>query len=118
MSVRRAAAFGALALVILALPAAAGPCTQEIYDTDNALGKKLDAVAGAGRTATESPAATLHHQPTPKSIASAEERLGEMPLADAQAFGYAMEEARKADAAGDGAKCQKALDEARRVLER
>ncbi len=32
-------------------------------------------------------------------------------LADAQAFGYAMEEARKADAAGDGAKCQKALDE-------
>jgi hypothetical protein len=50
----------------------------------------------------------LHHQPTPGSVQSAER----MAIADGDA---ALERAHKADAAGDGAACTRALTEAKAI---
>jgi hypothetical protein len=63
-------------------------------------------------------AATMHRQPTPKSLAQAEERLGEISDKDAEAYLQAMARAVAADEAGNLAECEKALTEARRVLDR
>jgi hypothetical protein len=67
----------------------------------------IDAMAGGSRMGTESPAALEHHEPTPESLARAEQRLdggtkGETAMA-------ALAQARKAEAAGDGAACERAL---------
>ncbi|SRR5260370_24023033 len=118
MIVRHATALGGLALALIAAPAHAGPCTQEIYDADIAVGKRLDAIAAAGKTAPQSTFATTHHQPTPSSVAGAEEKLGGIPETEVHDLAQGMEEARKADAAGDLAACQKALADLRRLLGR
>ena len=118
MIVRHVTALGAVALALSATSALAGPCSQQIYETEVALNEKLDAAAAAGKAGAESPAATMHRQPTPNSVVGAEERLGEFPEEDAEAFSGAMDEARKADDAGDLGACQKALTEANRVLQR
>ena len=116
MIVRHATAFGGLALALIAAPAHAGPCTQEIYDADIAVGKRLDAIAAAGKTAPQSTAATLHRQPTPQSVAGAEAKLGDISETEVHDLTQDMEEARKADAAGDLAACQKALADIQRLL--
>ena len=59
-------------VVLFSAAAQAGLCTQEIYDTDIALNKKLDAEAARGKAAPETQGALLHHQPTPLSVAGAE----------------------------------------------
>jgi hypothetical protein len=118
MIVGYAAALSGLALVLLAAPARAGPCTQEIYDFDILLNKKLDAAAAAGKSGAQSMAATAHRQPTLKSVEQAEVQLGDISPANAQAFTDAMVEARKADVAGDRAGCEKALNAAKSMLNR
>ncbi len=118
MILRRAMALNGVALALIAAPAHAGPCTQQIYDFDVVLNKKLDAAAAAGKTGAQSMAATAHRQPTLKSVEEAEVRLGDISPANAQAFTDAMVEARKADAAGDRAGCEKALSAAESMLGR
>jgi hypothetical protein len=105
-----------LALPLFATLAKAGPCTQQIYEFDLALNKKLDAAAAAGRSGTETTAATAHRQPTLRSVEQAEAQLGDISPANEQAFSKAMEEARKADDANNLAGCEKALREARSML--
>jgi hypothetical protein len=94
--------------------AQAGPCTVQIERVQAQLDKRIEAIAGAGATGGQSVAAQLGHQPTPGSIAAAEEKLGEgKSLSPALA---ALSRARKADADGDSAGCDQALAEAERAL--
>jgi len=103
---------GLLALALLSPAAFAGPCTDRIYQFDLALAKRLDAAAAAGRSGAETQGALLHHQPTPSSVAGAEAKLGDISEANLTAINEAMEDARKADDAGDLAGCERALAKA------
>lgn len=85
--------------------ALAGPCTKQIAEVERYIQRSSSGPAG-GPTASQSIGAQLHHQPTPGSVQSAENKA----RADAEA---ALDRARKADAEGDAAACTKALDEAK-----
>ena len=118
MIVRHATALAGMALMLDAAPAHAGPCTDRIYQTDLQVAKLLDAAAAQGRTAPQSAFATMHRQPTPGSIASAEHEAGDLSSADVEAITKAMDVARQADDQGDRAGCEKALSEVDGVLNR
>lgn len=105
-----------MAFIFGAAPAYAGPCTERIYQTDLDVAKLLDSAAAQGRTKTESTFATMHRQPTPGSIASAEQEAGDLTSEEAQAITEAMDEARHADDQGDRAGCEKALSDVDRIL--
>jgi hypothetical protein len=62
----------------------AGPCSVEIERIQTRVDAKLDAKAATGPSATESAGALRHRQPTPGSIARAEEGLGEVPASLAE----------------------------------
>ena len=116
MIVRLAAALAGMAITLGAGPAYAGPCTDRIYQTDLDVAKLLDSAAAQGRPAPESAFATMHRQPTPGSIASAEQQAGDLTSEEAQAITEAMDEARHADDEGDRAGCEKALSDVDRIL--
>ena len=114
MTIQSILAIGAAALTFLALPCVTGPCLQEIDRAQIEVDMRIEAIAGAGPSAKESTAATLHHQPTPGSLAAAEEKPGEgAQLAEAVA---ALARARAADSANDKSGCEKALADVRRIL--
>ena len=71
-------ALGAAALMLSTLPAFAGDCSQAMAETQAKIDAKLGALASAGRAAPESSAATMHRQPTPGSITTAETKLGDV----------------------------------------
>ena len=106
-----AAAFTAL---LWAGPVAAGPCTADIDLAQAKLDKRIDAVAGAGAAARQSTAAQMHREPTPGSIASAEQKLGEGSSVEPALA--ALRQARMADTAGDKAGCERALADVARLL--
>ena len=118
MIFQRVTAVAGIALILDAAPVHAGPCTDRIYQTNLEVAKLLDAAAAQGRTAPQSTFATMHRQPTPGSIASAEQQAGDLSSADVQAITEAMDVARRADDEGDRAGCEKALSEVDRVLNR
>ena len=60
--------------------------------------------------------ATSHRQPTPATIAGAEEKAGDIPASGVEDIRKFMVEARQADDAGDKAGCEKALAEAKTIL--
>ena len=70
---------------------------------------KLEAKAAAGPTAKEGVAAGMGVQPTPASIAAAEEKLGEISPKKVKAIKRGMARARVADKVGDLRACRKAL---------
>lgn len=117
MIVRCATAAAGLALSLVGAPAQAGPCTDRIYETDLLVSKLLDAAAAEGRPASELAFATMHRQPTPGSIASAEEQEGDLSAEDVDAITEAMDVARHADDAGDRAGCEKALGKVDDILD-
>jgi hypothetical protein len=94
----------------------ASVCTDAIDSVQARFDARLDAVAGAGRAAPESAGALMHRQPTPGSIAAAEEKLGELSAERMQSVRAAMSRAREADAAGDKAACERALEEAQAAI--
>ena len=104
---------GAAVLAVALGPTYAGPCLPEIDRLQPRVDAKLEAAAGSGPTAAESLAARLHRQPTPGSIAAAEEKLGEIA---AGALAAAMARAREADGAGDRSACEQAVAEVQRLL--
>jgi len=55
-------------------------------------------------------------QPTPRSMATVEERMGEISPQTVNAIRQAMARARAADDAGDKAACEQALADVRRTL--
>jgi hypothetical protein len=77
---------------------------------------RLEARAGGGSGAAESTAARLHRQPTPRSIAAAEEALGELSGETIERVRSAMARARTADDAGDQKTCDEALAEVQRAI--
>jgi hypothetical protein len=66
--------------------------------------------AGAGSTAKEQGVvAGRHVQPTPRSLAVAEEKLGEMSMETIELVKQAMMRARAVDSAGDNVACKQAM---------
>jgi len=118
MIARRATAIAGLTFILSAAPAHAGPCTDRIYETDLDVAKLLGAAAAEGRPAAESAFATMHRQPTPGSIASAERQAGDLTADQLQAVTEAMDQARHADDEGDEAGCEEALNDVDRMLGR
>jgi hypothetical protein len=112
----RALFLGATFLAASSTSSHAGPCTAQIAQVQVQVNDKADTLAGAGRTAPESTSALRHQQPTPNSVASAEESLGEGTSVEKALA--ALERAREADRAGNAAICKQDLAEARRVIGR
>jgi hypothetical protein len=90
----------ALLLAASTITGYAGLCSDAIESMRARVDARLDAIAGAGRAAPESGGALVHRQPTPNSIAAAEEKLGELSPERMEAVRAAMARARAADAAG------------------
>jgi hypothetical protein len=116
MIVRQAVALAGVAFILDAAPSHAGPCTERIYQTDLDVAKLLNSAAAQGGTKPQSAFATMHRQPTPGSIATAEQQAGDLTSEEAQAITESMDEARHADDQGDSAACEKALSDVDRIL--
>jgi hypothetical protein len=98
-----------------ASPGNAGSCAREIDREWTEVGAKIQARIGAGRSNIQGIVGLLHHQPTPHSIAAAEEKVADMwvPLETAV---IALARAREADHANDPAICKEALMAAQRAF--
>ena len=116
MSIQRLLMASAAALAASMPASYAGPCSHEIDRMQAEVNAKLEAKAGAGPFARESPGALVHRQPTPGSIAAAEGRLGEISSQTVEAVRAAMARAREADRAGDTAACEQALSDVQRTI--
>ena len=113
-----AAALFAAASALSAGGANAGPCAGDITKAEVEIGKRLEQLAAQGKPGSETTFATTHHQPTPATVAGAEEKVGDISEAQVNAVRQWMAEARKDDAAGDLDNCEKALAQARSLLAR
>jgi hypothetical protein len=98
-------------------PAHAGSCALEIDRAWIEIGARIQARVGAGRSSTQGTIGLLHHQPTPRSIAAAEEKIGDMWIPLEMAV-TALARAREADHANDTSACKLALMEAQRAFVR
>ena len=76
----------------------------------------LDAKAASGPAARESAGALMDRQPTPGSIAAAEERLGDLSAQTTEVVAQGLVRARAADSAGDKNACEQALAEVQRAI--
>jgi hypothetical protein len=117
VSVRALLVLSAATLALSTLPGRAGPCAQDIDRAWIELNAKIQARIGAGRSEPQSMTALLHRQPTPSSVAAAEEHAGE-GWAPMEATVAALARAREADHAKDKATCEHALAEAERAIPR
>ena len=115
MITRRVLIFSAMA-VATAPTTYAGPCSDQIDAMQTRIDAKLEAKAESGPTAKQGVAAGMSVQPTPRSIAAAEEKLGEVSQLTVAAVGQGMARARAADAAGDANACEKALADVQRAV--
>ena len=117
MKIARVLALSAVAFIASISASWAGPCSGEIDAMVARINAALASRAGAGQTAKEQAVATGRHvQPTPRSMAAAEEKLGEVSLETIELVKQAMARARAADSAGDNAACKQALAEVQRAI--
>lgn len=116
MAAWRLLVFGAIAFAASLSASYAGPCSDDIANMQARIDAKLETKAAAGPTAREGVSAGRSDQPTPRSIAAAEEKLGDVPPQMVEAVGQAMARARAADSAGDRPACEQALADAQRAL--
>ena len=93
-----------------------GPCSQDIARLQAAADAKLAAAVAAGPSAPESGEARMHHQPTPRSIATAESEVGGFSPEQQKAFAAAITRAREADNASDERTCKQAVADVERIL--
>ena len=112
----RGTAGGALVLALSISTGYAGPCSNAIDATQARIDARLEAKAAAGPPAKEGVAAGIGLQPTPQSIAAAEEKLGDISARKVKAIRRGMARARAADKVGDQRACNKALAAVQRVL--
>src|SRR6516165_4704426 len=95
-------ALSALALAASISVSLAGPCYAEIDAMVNRIDTFLNARAAAGPGAPQqSTLAGRHVQPTPRSMAAAEEKVGGMSAETIQQIRDGVARARAADEAGD-----------------
>ncbi|HSI39066.1 MAG TPA: hypothetical protein VLA00_00790 [Xanthobacteraceae bacterium] len=101
---------------VLALPAAAmaGPCAQAIDQAQKQVDRFIETVARTGPTAPEGSTALLSQQPSPSTLATEEEALGEGKRPERAL--KALARARAADAAGDAPGCTKALEQVQAAI--
>jgi hypothetical protein len=116
MTTPRRVLLSAAAFVASLSPGLAGPCSDAIDSMQARIDAKLEAKAAAGPTAKEGIAAGMSDQPTPRSIAAAEEKLGEISPQTVDAVRQGMAGARAADSAGDKSACEKALADVQRAI--
>ena len=115
MDTPRLLVFGAIAFITSLSASYAGPCTDDVDQMQARIDAKLQAMAAAGPTGRQAGAST-HVQPTPRSIAGAEVKLGEVSAETVAAVRQAMLRARAADSAGDKNACGQALAEVQRSI--
>jgi hypothetical protein len=94
----------------------AEPCSQDIARLQAAMDAKVRAAATAEPRASEGTTATMHRQPTPRSIATAESELGGLSPDQVKTAVSAMTRARQADNANDESTCKQAIADAERAL--
>ena len=94
----------------------AGPCWDDIFAVQAKIDAMLEAKAAAGPPATAEAMGGTSPQPTPRSLETVEERMGEISPQTVTAIEQAMARARAADGTGDKAACEQALAEVRRTL--
>lgn len=116
MIIRQLLVISTSTLLLLILPCIAGPCSENIELVRARIDAKLNALAAAGPTASESTGAKMHRQPTPSSMAEAEIELGEVPPNILGKVKEAMARARTADIAGDKSACEQALADIQRMI--
>jgi hypothetical protein len=108
--------FGGMVIAASMSTVSAGPCSDAIDSMQGRIDAKLEAKAAAGPTAKEGIAAGMSDQPTPRSMAAVEEKLGEISPQTVDAVGQAMARARAADSAGDKSACEQALADVERAI--
>jgi hypothetical protein len=116
MNSRFALIFGVALAASGAPPCFAGPCSQQIDAMQGQINTKLEAAAAEGPSGKETTSATMNRQPTPKSIAAAEVKLGDVPAKTVRAIESAMALAREADLAGDKTGCEQALADVKKAM--
>jgi hypothetical protein len=117
MRIRRYIGLCAAVLAASMTASYAGPCLDEIGAMQAKIDAKLEAIAAAGPPATASAMEGPNSpQPTPRSIAGVEERMGEIRPETVQAMQQGMARARAVDTNGDKAACEQALAEVQRTL--
>jgi len=94
----------------------AGACVAKIDAMQARIDAKIESVAAHGRTAKQSVAAGMSVQPTPRSIETAETKLGELNQHMIRNIRRAMTRARAADARGNERRCEKELSRVQRAL--
>jgi hypothetical protein len=109
MSYCRAAVFGAMLVLASLSTSHAGTCSSSLQRTQYQVDKYMETRAATGPRAVESMSALMHRQPTPASIAAAEEKLGDLDARMFEPIADAMRRARAADRAGDANACAQAL---------
>jgi hypothetical protein len=114
MNIHHTGVLAAIALSLSIVTSYAGPCSLEIGRIQDRVDAMIAATAAAGPSARETTAAKMHRQPTPNSIAAAEEELGEG--AGAKRALAAIARARAADRAGNKSGCRRALANAQRAI--
>jgi hypothetical protein len=116
MIISRLGLFGAMTFLLSVSAGNAGPCTDAIDAMQARIDSALEAKAYAGPTGKQGVPAGMSVQPTPRSIAAAEEKLGDVSAQTVAAVGEGMARARGADAAGNASACEKALADVERVI--
>jgi hypothetical protein len=116
MKFRCSLALSAVALFLTVAPGLASQCAKDLDETEAAFDAKLNAAAAAGPSAPESTLATLHHQPTPGTVAQAEAQLGDISAENVQIVTDALDRAHAADERDDVQACRQDLAEAKAAL--
>jgi hypothetical protein len=116
MSIWHIVTLSAGAIAASTIGSQAGPCSAEFYSIEARIEAWLNTKAAAGPTAQESSEALLHRQPTPRSIATAESRLGTVPPQKLDAIRQGMARAHEADSGGDLDACRRALSDVEPLL--
>jgi hypothetical protein len=115
-NIKRLLIAGAVLFAACHSNAHAASCAADIDAMQGRVDARLDAIAAAGRNAPQSVSADRSAQPTPRSIAAAEERLGELNQHLIRNIRRAMTRARAADARGNERRCEKELARVQRAL--
>ena len=93
-----------------------GPCWDDLSAVQAKVDAMLEAKAADGPPATAEAMVGTSPQPTPYSLETVEERMGEISPQTVNAIRQGMARARAADDAGDKAACEQALANVRRNL--
>ena len=94
----------------------AGPCAGDVEKMQARIDAALEGKAAGGPAAKKGAFAGMSKQPTPGSMAAAEQKLGELSPQTVDAVRRAMAKARAADSAGEGSACASALTEVQRTI--